>query len=160
MIVTHDGNKEWHYNLTKSCTDGSNIGVTLYRCMLKSTMPNRPCLSTTQVHIFLSSPHYPDTVKKEWEAFFGQVFPLAEWLHCSPRSFKAQFTLVEELGRQREQGLMRTVVVDQLSHLVWYKSSFMLCIVQTTNIIKVQWQASCKHFMFSWPQHLCTANNF
>lgn len=54
---------------------------------------------------------------QEWEAFFGQGFPLAERLYYGLGGFKTQFTLVEELGGQREQGLMRTIVVDQLGHL-------------------------------------------
>lgn len=62
--------------------------------------------------------HYPDTMKKEWEAFFGQVLPLAERLHNSTGGFKTQLSLVEELGRQFDQGLMRAIVVDQLSHLL------------------------------------------
>jgi len=56
-------------------------------------------------------------MEEEWEVFFGQSFPLAESLHYGPRCFKTQFILVEELGGQREQGLMRTVIVDQLCYL-------------------------------------------
>lgn len=56
-------------------------------------------------------------MEDEWEAFFGQGFPLAERVYYGPGSFKTQFILVEELGGQHEQGLMRSIVVDQLSHL-------------------------------------------
>lgn len=56
-------------------------------------------------------------MEEEREAFFGQGCPLAERVYCGPRGFKTQFTLIEELGGQRDQGLVRTVVVDQLSHL-------------------------------------------
>lgn len=56
-------------------------------------------------------------MEKEWEAFFGKGFPLAERVYYGPGGFKIQFALVEELGGKREQGLMRTVVVDQLGHL-------------------------------------------
>lgn len=56
-------------------------------------------------------------MEEEWEAFFGQGFPVAERVYYGPGGFKTQFAPVEELRGQREQGLMRTVVVDQLSHL-------------------------------------------
>lgn len=57
-------------------------------------------------------------MKKEWEAFFGQIFPLAEGVHNSPGAFTAQFSPVEEFGRQCEQRLVRAIVVDQLSYLL------------------------------------------
>lgn len=60
---------------------------------------------------------YPNSMEEEWEAFIRQGFPLAERVYNGPGGFKTEFTLIEELGRQREQSLMRTVVVDQLSHL-------------------------------------------
>lgn len=60
---------------------------------------------------------YPNSMEEEWEAFFRQGFPLAERVHYGPGGFKTEFTPIEELGRQAEQSLMRTVVVDQLSHL-------------------------------------------
>lgn len=56
-------------------------------------------------------------MEEEREAFFGKGCPLAERLYYGPLSFKAQLILVEELGRQRDQGLVGTVVVDQLCHL-------------------------------------------
>lgn len=56
-------------------------------------------------------------MEEEWEAFFRQGFPLAERVHYGPGGFKTEFALVEELGGQCEQRFMRTVVVDQLSHL-------------------------------------------
>ncbi len=56
-------------------------------------------------------------MEEKWEAFLRQGFPLAESVYYGSGSFKTQFTQVEKLGRQHEQGLMRTVVVDQLSHL-------------------------------------------
>lgn len=62
-------------------------------------------------------PTYPNAVEEEWEAFFWQGFPLAERVYHRPGGFKTELTLVEELGGQHEQCLMRTVVVDQLSHL-------------------------------------------
>lgn len=60
---------------------------------------------------------HPNSMEEKWEAFFGQGFPMAERVYYGPGGFKRQFALVEELGGQREQGLMRTVVVDQFSHL-------------------------------------------
>lgn len=56
-------------------------------------------------------------MEDEWKAFFGQGFPLAQRVDYGPGSSDTQLILVEELGGQREQGLMGTVVVDQLSHL-------------------------------------------
>lgn len=60
---------------------------------------------------------YPDSMEEERKAFFGQSFPLAQRLDYGLGSSDAQLTLIEELGGQREQGLMGTVVVHQLSHL-------------------------------------------
>lgn len=61
--------------------------------------------------------HYPDTVKKKREAFLWQIFPLAQRVCYCSGGLKTQFPLVEKFGGQCEQGLMRAVVVDQLSHL-------------------------------------------
>lgn len=55
---------------------------------------------------------YPNTMEKEGEVFFGQVFPLAEGVHDVPLSLEAQLPQVEELGGQHKQGLVGTVVVD------------------------------------------------
>lgn len=60
---------------------------------------------------------YPNSVEDEWKAFFGQGFPLAQRFHYGTGSSDAQLIPIEELGGQREQGFMGTVVVDQLSHL-------------------------------------------
>lgn len=60
---------------------------------------------------------YPNSVEDEWKAFFGQAFPLAQRVNHSPGSSDAQLPPIEQLGGQHEQGLMGTVVVDQLSHL-------------------------------------------
>lgn len=85
----------------------------------KYVMQNRPHFTydifLTQVSLKTTHPY---SMEEEWEAFFGQGFPLAETVHYVPGGFKTQFILIEELGGQREQGLVRTVVVDQLSHLL------------------------------------------
>lgn len=47
------------------------------------------------------SPH-PDSVEEEWEAFFGQGFPLAESLYFGLWCFETQFVFVEELRGQRD----------------------------------------------------------
>lgn len=56
-------------------------------------------------------------MEDEWKAFFGQGFPLAQGVDYGLGSSYAQLIPIEELGGQREQSLMGTVVVDQLSHL-------------------------------------------
>lgn len=56
-------------------------------------------------------------MEDERKAFFGQSFPLAQRVDYGPGSFDAKLVPIEELGGQREQGLMGTVVVDQLGHL-------------------------------------------
>lgn len=60
---------------------------------------------------------YPNSMEDEWKAFLGQGFPLAQRVDYSSGSSDAQLVPIEELGGQREQGLMGTVVVNQLSHL-------------------------------------------
>lgn len=72
-------------------------------------------------------------MKEEGEAFLGQAFPLAEGVHGGSGGFSAQFPLVEELGRQKQQGLMGTVVVDQLSHL---PQKNMLIVQTLTKLVK------------------------
>lgn len=77
----------------------------------QSRVQSRTELASVQPYFSLKTTH-PDSMVQEWEAFFGQGFPLAERLYYGLGGFKTQFTLVEELGGQREQGLMRTIVVD------------------------------------------------
>lgn len=69
------------------------------------------------MQIFVKKLRYPDTMKEEGEAFFGQAFPLAKGVCDGSGGLKAQFPLVEELRGQYQQGLVGTVVVDQLRHL-------------------------------------------
>lgn len=56
-------------------------------------------------------------MEEQWEAFFGKGFPLAERVHHGPLGSEREFVLVEELGGQHKQCLMRSVVVEQLRHL-------------------------------------------
>lgn len=67
--------------------------------------------------IFLKSATYSDSVEEQREAFLGKVLPLAEGVHHGPGGSERQLAFVEELGGQRQQGLVRAVVVEQLRHL-------------------------------------------
>lgn len=56
-------------------------------------------------------------MEEQREAFLRKALPLAEGVHQGPGGPEQKLAFVEKLGRQRQQGLVRAVVVEQLRHL-------------------------------------------
>lgn len=73
-------------------------------------------------------------MEDERKAFLGQAFPLAQRVNHGPGSSDAQLPPIEELGGQHEQGLMGTVVVDQLRHLKEKKAARLNNVTSSTHL--------------------------